>query len=160
MRGYLERLMSNGRQVYAGALILLAGLLLYLSGHAELFARLAPALLHDTPFSASRWLAFCHVIGMSLITAALLPAGRRNAALVCGFWALLHVLLELAEHPDMSGWLAAHAPAWLCHLWLVEEGGRLVLRSSYDPRDLLLPLLAGVIAYQVITRTVERTHEH
>ena len=143
MRGYLERLMSNGRQVYAGALILLAGLLLYLSGHAELFARLAPTLLHDTPFSASRWLAFCHVIGMSLITAA-----------------LLHVLLELAEHPDLSDWLSAHAPAWLCHLWLVEEGGRFVLRSSYDPRDLLLPLLAGVIAYQVITRTVERTHEH
>jgi hypothetical protein len=156
MRGYLERLTTNGRQVYAGALILLAGLLLYVSGHAEPLSRLMPALLHDTPFSASRWLAFCHVIGMSLITAALLPAGRRNAALICGFWTFLHVLLELAEHPQISVWLSSHLPQWICQFWLVEEGGRLVLRSSYDPRDLLLPLLAGAIAYQVITQKADK----
>jgi hypothetical protein len=147
--------MTNGRQVYAGGLILLAGLVVYLSGHAEVLSRLVPALLHETPFSASRWLALCHVIGMSLITAALLPAGRRNAALICGFWTFLHALLELAEHPQISVWLGSRVPHWLYQFWLVEEGGRFVLRSSYDPRDLLLPLLAGVIAYQVITRKTD-----
>ncbi|HJS21791.1 MAG TPA: hypothetical protein VJ764_03975 [Steroidobacteraceae bacterium] len=151
MRGYLERMMTNGRQVYAGALILLAGLLFYVTGHAELLSRLVPALMHDTPLSASRWLAFCHVIGMSLITAALLPASRRNAVLICAFWTFLHVLLELVEHPQISIWLSSRVPQWLHQFWLVEEGGRFVLRSSYDPRDLLLPLLAGAIAYHVIT---------
>jgi hypothetical protein len=93
---------------------------------------------------------------MSLITAALLPAGRRNAALVCGFWTVLHVLLELAEHPYISVWLSSRVPSWLYQFWLVEEGGRFVLRSSYNPLDLLLPLLAGAIAYQVITRTADK----
>ena len=160
MKGYLERLMSKGGQASAGALILLAGLVLYLSGHAEVLARMVPALLHDTPLSASRWLAFCHVLGMSLITATLLPAGRRNAALICAFWTLLHVMLELAEHPHISVWLSSRVPSWIGQFWLVEEGGRFVLRSSYDPRDALLPLLAGAIAYHLITRTVDKNHEH
>src|SRR5687768_3313336 len=94
----------------------------------------------------------CHVLGMALCTAACLPRGLATAVVASFSWASLHVLKELSEHPLLSAWLFAHAPEWLRPVWLVDEGGWYVLRGSFEPVELAVPLLAAIAALVLILR--------
>lgn len=94
----------------------------------------------------------CHVLGMALCTAACLPRGRATAFVASFSWASLHVLRELSEHPLLSAWLFAHAPDWLRPVWLIDEGGWYVLRGSFEPVELAVPLVAAVAAVVLILR--------
>lgn len=94
----------------------------------------------------------CHVLGMALCTAALLPRSLVAAIAASFSWASLHVLKELSEHPVISAWLFAHAPDWLRSVWLVDEGGWYVLRDSFQPTEIAVPLLAAIAATFLILR--------
>lgn len=101
--------------------------------------------------------AACHVLGMSLCTAACLPKSVPVAVSVCFSWSGLHVLKELSEHPLLSARLLSHSPDWLRAVWLLDDGGQYVLRDSFQPLEIAVPLLAGAAAIALILqRSPER----
>lgn len=101
--------------------------------------------------------AACHVLGMSLCTAACLPRSLLMAATVSLSWGGLHVLKELSEHPLLSSRLLAHSPEWLRAIWLVDDGGQFVLRDSFEPIEIAVPIAAAAAAMVLIShRSAEK----
>lgn len=141
----LPQLPIDGRLLRRGGAFLLAGLL----GVAVQTSLVSPAgTLADVLQST---VAACHVLGMSLCTAACLPRTVPVAAAVSLSWGGLHVLKELSEHPLLSSRLLAHSPEWLRAIWLVDDGGQFVLRDSFEPIEIVVPLAAAVIAMVLIS---------
>lgn len=134
----------DGRLLRRGGAFLLTALV----GVAAQSTVVAPAgafadLLQNT-------VAACHVLGMSLCTAACLPRSLPMAAAVSLSWGALHVLKELSEHPLLSSRLLAHSPEWLRAIWLVDDGGQFVLRDSFEPLEIAVPLAAAAAAMVLI----------
>lgn len=94
--------------------------------------------------------AICHVIGMSLCTAACLPRTWPIALGIGASWGGLHVLKELSEHPLLSAKLLASSPDWLRAIWLVDDGGQFVLRDRFEPMEVVLPIAAAAAAVSMI----------
>lgn len=141
----------DGRLLRRGAAFLLVALL----GVAAQTALTPPAgALADL---VQCTVAACHVIGMALCTAACLPRAWPVSLAICVSWGGLHVLKELSEHPVLSAHLLTSCPEWLRAIWLVDDGGQRVLRDSFEPVELIVPIVAAAAAYFLISyRSVDK----
>ena len=89
---------------------------------------------------------FAHTFAFSLLTAAVLGARERLAA-ICIFWAVLDSLFKLAEHPGISPHVVNAVPRWFEHVPVLENTRSYFLHGTFDPLDLIAIALGSALAF-------------
>jgi hypothetical protein len=156
------------RMLLASAACLLLGSLVYLLVRAEP-VWFVPLAWHR-PLALPHWLcvmagslpAAVHVVALSLATAALLRPRSAGVALAIGCaWALINIVFELGQHPDLSPRLVAALPARLEGIWLLDTLRRYFTEGSFDFLDIFAAVAGAVGARHLIARFSEETrHGH
>jgi hypothetical protein len=98
---------------------------------------------------------FFHVLGLSLLTAAVLAPGKRATVAICLSWAAVNGLFELGQHAAIYAWFSARLPAGFQDIWLLEQTLHYFHHGTFDPADIVASLLAIGIAYPIIRHTTQ-----
>jgi hypothetical protein len=120
----------------AGIAVLAMGALVYsLERPVDSVLFLPAALsLHDgqtymPPLLGGPLPSFLHSLAFSLMTAAMLGPGPRNAALACAAWATINTLFEFSQYP------------------LFAKITGIGVAGTFDPLDILAALLGALAAF-------------
>lgn len=144
------------RQTSIGMACIFLGVLVYVIARPEgvLFlpevfnlGHYFPALLTSLTGSLP---TFFHVLGLSLLTAAVLAPGKRATVAICISWAAVNGLFELGQHAAIDAWLSARLPEGFQDNWLLEQTLRYFHHGTFDHADLAAILLAAAIAHTII----------
>ena len=151
----------NYRQLEAGAVCLLLGVLVYFIARPE-GALFLPAVFNLSQYFPALFISltgplpvFFHVLGLSLLSAAVLAPGKHTTISICLSWAVINGLFELGQHPVMAAWLNVQRTTAYQDIWLLEHTLRYFHHGTFDPADLAAILLAAAIAYPIIRRTTQ-----
>ena len=132
----------RGADLFMASIAVLAmGALVYsLERPADSVLFLPAALsLHDgqtylPPLLGGPLPSFLHSLAFSLMTAAMLGPGPRNAALACAAWAAINTLFEFSQYPLFAN--------------LTGVG----MAGIFDPLDLMAALLGALAAFGITWR--------
>ena len=106
-----------------------------------------PVLL---PF-AGNFPAFAHVLGFSLIFAAVLGGKKKAGAAVCIFWTLVNLAFEAGQYYGPA--VAGHIPPAFDSWPFLENARAFFLTGFFDPLDMAAAGLGGLVAYILIRMT-------
>jgi hypothetical protein len=141
----------------AGLLLLLFGLLFYLSVRASGAIYGWPALARPTLGMSGNWLgwtgslpSFLHVIAMTLMTYAVLGVGKSRALLAASSWVIVDSLFEIAQHHALSSRLITWIPDWFQTIPLLDNLRPHLQHGTFDPIDLVAIVCGGMFAWYVI----------
>ena len=146
-------------QISSGLIFSLIGLSIYLLIRGDTIAFIPDGLVvrglvPDSITQLTNQLpTFTHLLAFALLTAGIVGAGRRTAALVCLFWLLVETAFEAAQHPIVSSWLVPHVPQWSEHILLLDNTRNFLLNGTFDPLDLVAAGIAALCAYVIIAMT-------
>ena len=141
------------RTMVSGAVALVVGVLVYLAGRDAVYSQwipAVPAIAGTLSFgSAGDWLpSLAHVVGFSLLSAALLPLSARTTA--CVAWCSVDVAFEVGQHAQITPMLSA----WLTQSWVAKPAADALdlyfTRGTFDTRDLLACLAGAVLAVAIL----------
>lgn len=151
----------NFRQTAIGTACLLLGVLVYVTARPEgvLFLPEAFNLGHHFPTLLTSLTGslpvFFHVVGLSLMTTAVLAPSKQVTVVICLGWVAINGLFELGQHATIFTWLSAWLPTGFQDIWLFEQTLRYFQNGTFDPADLAAILLAAAIAYPIIRYTTQ-----
>ncbi len=150
----------NVRHITMGTIVLLAGTLVYIFARPGGAAFLPDCfILCRHPLPPARFWgslpAFTHTMGICLLAAGVLSAGRTAGAWFCAFWGMVEAAFELGQHPEISPWIATHLPLWFDHIPIFGLVRGFFQRGVFDPVDLAAVFLGAIIAYLVIIKIHE-----
>lgn len=139
----------NVRLLKVGVACLLLGMLVYVTARPEWalplpnlnLSQYFPTLLHNLSGPLP---SFFHVLGMSLVTVAILTPGKRGITTVCLGWGAINILFEIGQHRAAVGWLSSTLGE--PDTWVLAQTLRYFHAGTFDPVDLLAILLAAIIA--------------
>ncbi len=94
-----------------------------------------------------------HTFALCLLTAALLPVGRRGALAICAGWLAVDAAFEVGQHPRIAPWLAQRVPDWFAGVPVLENTASYFLHGRFDPLDLASIVLGALLALPVILAT-------
>jgi hypothetical protein len=150
-----------------GCLALAVGLLVYMAdrnaGQAALFP--AIAALHTGPIFGviGAWLpSFVHPFAFSLFTAAVLPRTASPAYGGCVAWWAVNIAFEAAQHPQVSGHVAASLQLVFGPTWLTRALSNYFLRGTFDVGDIVAATAGALTAAGVLhlIHCLETRHAH
>ena len=147
------------RQTAIGMACLFLGVLVYVTARPEgvLFLPEAFNLGYHFPelfISLTGPLpVFFHVLGLSLLIAAVLAPNKGVAIGICLGWAAVNGLFELGQHATIYAWLGAQLPARFQDIWLIEQTLHYFQHGTFDLADLVASMLAAAVAYPIIRYT-------
>ena len=91
--------------------------------------------------------SFAHTYSFALVFCLLLAPWRVSPGLVCGGWSAVEALLEIAQLASIGTRILQSLPAWFADWPILANIPFYFSRGSFDPLDLLLALLGGLVAW-------------
>ena len=144
-------------QISAAALILAAGILVYIfdrPGTSVYFVPDSWTAAEQTPLyfgQVGQYLpTFAHTFAFILITAAILGARRIGAIGVCIGWLVVDSLLEILQQDRIAIEAVKLIPSWFYDWPVLDALGTYLLAGRFDPLDLASIFAATVAAYLLI----------
>ena len=91
---------------------------------------------------------FIHTLAFSLITASIAAGTRRLQILTCAGWAVLEILFEAIQHPDIRAWL-------LLHFGLIDTISllRRYVFGTFDYNDVAAAISGAFLATLILRRS-------
>ena len=144
-----SKLRSDARTFALGLACLAAGVLIYTVARPLTvlgFPPVAPSVRAALPDAIVALLAsaptFVHTFAFSMMTAAIMGGGQRRLLLVCGVWAAVEIVFELAQSPVLGTWLLQSPVAAIPIPYLREYLGS----GTFDVADILAALGGAALA--------------
>ena len=97
---------------------------------------------------------FLHVFSFILITAGMVSCGKRGGLIICAGWFLTDTLFELGQ--KFSTQVVNLIPDDFAGIPYLENTKNYFLGGTYDPLDLGAIFIGTLMAYYVLTKTINR----
>lgn len=154
MTAHQSGLRSDTRTFVVGVACLAAGVLIYTVARPLTvlgFPPVAPSVRAALPDAVVALLAsaptFVHAFAFSMMTAAIVGGRERRLLLVCGAWAAVEIVFELAQSPELGAWLLRSPAAAIPIPYLREYLGS----GTFDVADILAALGGAALAARSLT---------
>lgn len=154
----------NIRQIIIGAVVLLAGALIYLIDrppdqtyfiykigmNISLFGTLPIIFGPSGNFLPS----FIHVFSFIFLTAGLIARGKRDYLIICLSWLFIDCTFELGQ--KFLLWPSRIIPDWFVGIPFLENSKNYFLKGTFDLIDLIAIIIGAVVAYLFLAKTTQR----
>jgi len=150
-------MISNKSALLLGILILLLGSIFYVFFRPATYVYFLPDSFLNYQITNYYVLilsgslpSFIHVLAFSLVTAGFLPK-TKHIWLVCLFWVVINIIIEIAQHAIVYPMVRGNIPQWE-NIPILENVKYYFARGTYDPVDLLFTILGGLFAFLILKK--------
>ncbi len=154
----------NTPQIISGAVVLLAGVLIYLidrppdqiyfiykSGMNISLFGILPIIFG----SVGNFLpSFVHVFSFIFITAGIIARGKKDYLIICVSWLLIDCAFELGK--NFNSWPLKIIPDWFLGILFLKNSKNYFMHGTFDLADMIAIFIGATMAYLFLVKTMQR----